>query len=267
MSDLATYVAALETSFDGVAAVCADLTPEQWALPTELPGWSVKDNVSHIAGEESLLLGDPEPDHELPDLPHLRSESARGIERLVDVRRPLPGEVVLAELRSIAERRLAMLRGWSDEQLDEKVEFAGALRPMRQALGIRVFDVFSHEQDIRRALGRPGGVPSPGAAVSLGRLLRAWSGLAEDVPEAAGRSMVVQTTGALPSVSTLRFGVEPSCSDGAAGNAGVRAVLDVDTFFRLATGRVPYDAVAPSVTLSGDVALGEALLRHAAVTP
>lgn len=267
MTDLPTIVAAFEQTWQGVVSACTNLTPEQWATPTDLPGWSVKDNVAHIAGEESLLLGEPEPEHELPPgLDHLRHELARAIEVLVDVRRPLPGDEVLREFRSVTARRLAELRTYDEAGLDEEVDFAGRLRPRRDQLGIRAFDCWTHEQDIRRALGHPGGIPSPGASIAFDRLLRSLTQLPSDVPAAAGRSMVVETTGPLPLVATVRFGDDRTYTSGEQP-ADVRVTTDAETFLRLTTGRVPYDAVASRVTLAGDVDLGVELLRHAAVTP
>jgi uncharacterized protein (TIGR03083 family) len=266
VTDLATYVTALEQTWQGVVSACTNLTPAQWDLPTELPGWSVKDNVSHIAGQERVLLGEPLPEHTLPDsLPHVRSEAGRYMEIAVDVRRPVPGDEVLAELRTVTAQRLAVLRGLDDSRLDDEVP--GFFRPMKlgHQLGIRTFDCWTHEQDIRTALGHPGGLDTVAARLSLRRLLLALTGLADDVPAAAGRVLVVETTGAVPSVSTLRLGEPASYTDGDAGGADVRLTADFATFLRLGTGRMTYE---PGVAaLEGDVALGEELARHLSVTP
>jgi uncharacterized protein (TIGR03083 family) len=266
--DLATLVAAFEQCWRGVVSACTNLTPEQWDRPTDLPGWSVKDNVSHIVGEEALLLGEPLPEHELPEgLAHIKHEFAREIEVPVDVRRSRPGDAVLAELRDVAARRLAVLRSYDESDLDREVDFAGRMRPLRNMLGIRAFDCWTHEQDIRRALGHPGGIPSPGASIALDRLLMSLPGVIEDVPALAGRTFVVETTGPIASVSTLSFGGDGSYADGDAATADARITADALTFLRIGTGRDRYDAVAAEVTLTGDEALAAEFLRHAAVTP
>jgi uncharacterized protein (TIGR03083 family) len=269
MTDLATYVTALEQTWQGMSSAVTNLEPAQWDAPTDLPGWSVKDNVAHVAGLESLLLGNPYPtDHVLPDYPYLRHDAGRFMEVPVDVRRPLPGSTVVAELRSVCAARLEALRALPASALDDEVTgFMG--RPMKLAhlLGIRAFDCWTHEQDVRRALGHPGGLSSVAAEVSRRRLLLALTGLAEDVPAASGRVVVVETTGAIPSVSTLRLGPDGSYVSGDAESPDVRACLDFETFMRLGTGRVAFDAVSDEVALSGDVALGEQLMRNLAVTP
>lgn len=267
--DIATYADALEQTWDGVLSVCADLTPAQWDLPTDLPGWSVKDNVSHTVGMELLALGEPQPAHELPEgLAHVRHDAGRFVEVTVDVRRPVPGADVLAELKDVTQRRLAELRALPPSAIEADVEaFFGSI-PMVHFLGIRTFDSWAHEQDVRRALGRPGNLSSPAAHISRGRLLRALArGLASEVPAAEGRSLRVTTTGDLPSVATLRFGDDWSVVEGGDDPFDVAVTLDFATFALLGTGRVTYDAVAGAVSLDGDKALGEQLLRNAAVTP
>jgi uncharacterized protein (TIGR03083 family) len=270
VTDLATYVTALDQTWQGMASAVTNLLPAQWDAPTDLPGWSVKDNVAHVAGLESILLGAPYPaEHVVPDYPWLRHDAGRFMEGPVDVRRPLPGPEVLAEFRTVTALRLAALRALPPSAIDD--ETTGIMgRPMKTAhlLGLRAFDCWAHEQDVRRALGHPGGLSSVAAEVSRRRLLLALTGLAEDVPAAAGRVVVIETTGAIPSVSTLRLGSDASLADGpAASEPDVRACLDFETFMLLGTGRVAYDAVSSAVSLAGDVALGEELMRHLAVTP
>lgn len=267
-TDRETLVAEFDRTWRGVVATCGDLTEEQWQTPTALPGWSVKDNVSHIVSEEALLLGDPAPAHELPpDLTHLRSDFARALEIPIDYRRSRSGGEVLAELQSVAARRLAVLRDYDENSLDDEVDFAGRLRPLRDALGIRLFDCWIHEQDIRRALQQPGNVDSAAAHLTLRRLVNALSHLSADVPEAAGRTVVIKTTGPVTTTTTLRLGPNPTCVDGADRDADVVITTSFETFIELTTGRASYDDRSSDVVLTGDDALGHELVRHFAVTP
>ena len=36
-----------------------ELDEAQWKLPTDCPGWTVQDNLAHILGIESVILGLP----------------------------------------------------------------------------------------------------------------------------------------------------------------------------------------------------------------
>lgn len=258
---LTEYVDALESTWTGLAAACEGLSEPEWQGPTDLPGWTVKDNVAHVASIEGLLLGEPYPTHELPDLPHVRNDFARFMEVPVDVRRSWSGEEVLAELRSVTDRRLAALRSLPEEAFDEEAEFLGGKQPLRRILGIRVFDCWTHEQDVRRAVRRPGGLTSPAGQISWKWMLRGLRTRAEVVPALAGRSVLVTTTGATELAATLSYGAPPDAEP------DVRVSVDFDTFARLVCGRMAYDLVASTVALSGDVALGEELLRNAAITP
>ena len=63
-------IALLDTCWTSIREVCADLTSEQWDAATDCPGWTVRDNVSHLIAIERKLLGLPEdsplghyPDH------------------------------------------------------------------------------------------------------------------------------------------------------------------------------------------------------------
>ena len=257
---LATFVTGLEQTWTGLAEAVTGLTDEQWHAPTDLPGWTVKDNVSHVVGVELLLLGEPYPDHPVPDLPHIRNDAGRWVEGPVDLRRPLPGEAVLAELRDVTERRLKALRALDESAMDE--EFPGILGRMmklRHLLGLRVFDSWAHEQDVRRALGRPGGLSSVAAEVARRRLLLAFTGL----PVEAGRSVVFELSDPA-SVATLTFGT--SYVEGDSDQADARITTDLATFARLGCGRVHWPDV-PGVSVSGDTALAENVLRTMAITP
>ena len=57
------------------------LDETQWKLPTDCPGWTVQDNLAHIIGIESVIIGLPEPKVDLPaDLPHVKNELGRSNE-------------------------------------------------------------------------------------------------------------------------------------------------------------------------------------------
>lgn len=263
MTDVATFVRAFQGTWAGLADVCEELSEEQWAAATDLPGWSVQDNVSHVVAEELFLLGDPAPEHELPsDLPHLRSEFAREIELPIDFRRSWSGRAVLTELREVTARRLEVLRAYDEAQLDEERPFAGRTMRLRDVLGIRVFDCWIHEQDVRRAVGRPGGWDGPAAELAQARLVRALRDWTDEVPAAAGRTVLLAISGPHPSSTVLPLGGEHH-----ADTPDVAIRTDAETFLRLTAGRAGYDQVADRVAIEGDEVLGAELCRHMAVTP
>ncbi|HVF06369.1 MAG TPA: maleylpyruvate isomerase family mycothiol-dependent enzyme [Frankiaceae bacterium] len=260
-TSLATFVTALEQTWTSLIGVVDDLTEDQWHAPTELPGWTVKDNVSHVLGVELFLLGEPLPEHPLPDtLTHIRNDAGRWVEIPVDVRRPVPGAAVLAELRDVVDRRLKALRALDEPALDDVVTgVLGIPMPQKHLLGLRAFDSWTHEQDVRRALRRPGGFDTEAATLARRRLLLGLAAL----PFEAGRSVVFETADQLPSVATVTFGQQ--YAEGDRADADARITLDFDTFVRLGTGRAHYPDV--TVRIAGDRAFAEDVLRGMTITP
>ncbi len=66
MSDqeVVTHMARVWSS---ITALCATFTERDWKTPTDCPGWTVQDQIAHLIGGESRLLGLPAPDHTPPD--------------------------------------------------------------------------------------------------------------------------------------------------------------------------------------------------------
>src|SRR5687768_8134753 len=95
-----------EAVFSSITSLCTGLSDEEWKRPTECPGWSVQDNLSHLVAIESTLLGRPAPDHQLvADPAHIKNPMGRMNEVPVDYRRSWPGEKVLAEWREVTAAR------------------------------------------------------------------------------------------------------------------------------------------------------------------
>jgi len=248
-----------------VADACRDLDDSQWALPTDCPGWSVQDQLSHLIGVERTLLGDPapEPVNQVP--PYVKNAIGEMNEAWIEARRQRPGSEVLAEFVDVTDRRLAALRGFPPEKFDEVGWSPIGQVPYRDFMGTRLLDSWTHEQDIRRALDRPGG--------------RNGAGETHIVTQCAGAmSFVVGKKVAPPDGTTVLFEVGgdlgrrvPVVVEG--GRASVRPELpspptvtlamDQETFWRLGFGRVsPADVLASGeASISGDAALGQQVLE------
>ena len=149
-------VDAMAEVWDSIGALAGGLDAAEWKIETECPGWSVQDNVAHIVGIESAILGRPNPDHTPPDAPHVRNDVARVNEVWVDWYRSRPGAEVLAEFRAVTDARLAQLRA-PDVDFDADAWTPIGPGTVRDMLPFRIFDSFVHEQDMRRAVARPGG--------------------------------------------------------------------------------------------------------------
>ena len=169
-SPLATLVAAWSSSADDVLALAGTLDEAEMAAATDLPGWTVQDVIAHLAALEAELAGDPVP--EVPDeqIPSdARADPFRAhTERGVAARRGRPADEVRSELSSAVERRRSVLA--ADPPTDPSAPApgpGGATWSWETLLRNRVIDLWMHEQDIRRAVGRPGGWDTMGAQVTV----------------------------------------------------------------------------------------------------
>jgi uncharacterized protein (TIGR03083 family) len=249
-------------------ALVDELGAEDWALPTDLPGWTVQDNVSHVIGSESDLLGRPLPDH-LPDwdrLPHVRDHLGRFMEVAVDVRRGSSPEQLRAELAEVVGERIRALE--QGRAAAAEAAATGYFRDVDRMLAIRPFDVWAHEQDIRRATGRPGNLDSAGARAARRQILAALPMvIGSRVRPEPGTRVVWDVKGPLSfraGVAMGRSGRAVSDDPGAPGPT-VLIRLGWEDFVVLACGRRP--PAECTVEVEGDAALAGQVLAAMPITP
>ena len=85
-------VAMFEDVWGDIVALCDGLTDEQWARPTDCPGWSVQDNVAHMIGTERMLLGEQPDAPPVDDAPHVRNDIGKANEQWIASYRALAGQ-------------------------------------------------------------------------------------------------------------------------------------------------------------------------------
>ncbi len=270
-SKLQPSIDAWTHSIEAISELVAPLAEGEWNRATECPGWSVRDVVSHIIGFECEALGDPRPIHALPrDLFHVKDEFSRYCEVQVDVRRCHTAPEMTAELEYTIIRRSRQLRNETRDPGTTVRWLPGKETTLERMLQARAFDVWVHEQDLRRALGTPGHLDSPGAAVARDFLLPELPKVvAKRAGAPAGSAVVFDVHGPLEFMRTVRVDAEGTATiDGSVSlGPAVTLALDWETFVRLACGRVRPEAVADRVKVEGDERLGEAILANIAVTP
>jgi uncharacterized protein (TIGR03083 family) len=217
-----------------------------------------------------MLLGRRAPDAG-PDAPHVKNPMGALNEAWVESFRGRPGAEVLAEFRAVTEMRLEALGAMSDEELDAETVGPVGPQPYREFLQVRLMDCWVHEQDIRRAAGRPGHVDGPAAEAAFARLTSSLPYvIAKRVGAADGTSVTVRLGG--PMARTLDVAVEGGRArlvDGRSGPATATIEMPAATYLRLATGRCRPDAVTGDAALqvTGDRSLALAVLEHLNVLP
>jgi uncharacterized protein (TIGR03083 family) len=258
----------LDSVWTSVAELGAALTVADFDRPTDCPGWTIRDQVAHMLGTESMLAGRQAPASEVQvgELAHVRNPIGVANEQWVEAYRARSGQDTLAAFIDITNDRLQTLRGMSAAEWDEEGFTPEGPGPYRAFMEIRVFDCWFHEQDIREAVGRSGGLAGPVAELAVGRIPKA-------LPYVVGKKA------AAPDGSTVVFevdeteyavGVEGRAAllDAAPNDPTTRLRMDRRTFTRLAGGRwAGADVLARgAVTIGGDRALGEAVVHSLGYT-
>ncbi|MDI5964270.1 maleylpyruvate isomerase family mycothiol-dependent enzyme [Streptomyces sp. SL13] len=268
-SQLQPYVEAWTHSVESILELVSPLPESDWSRATELPGWSVRDIISHIIGFETEAYGDPRPIHSLPrDLYHVKDDFSRYAEVHVDVRRCHTSPEQVAELDYTIIRRARQMRNESRPPETKVRWLMGEQASLETVMLTRAFEVWVHEQDLRRALGRPGNLGSPGALIARDVILPRLPQVAIDLGLRPYTAVVFDVHGELEFMRTVRVSGEGEVSiDGSVSlGPAVTLTLDWETFLRLTTGRVR-GRVPDRVKIEGDEELADRLLTSLSVTP
>ena len=265
-----TTVDLLDQTWRAIGAVCDGIDEIAFLSATDCPGWTVKDQLSHILGTERMLRGDELPDIEA-DAEYVRNDLGRLNERWVVARRDRPGTSVLAEFREVTAARTEDLRKLDPATLDELVPTPFGEMTHDAWLNVRLFDCFSHEQDIRRALGRPGNLDGE---VARRALLRGVSGLPRAVGKAArqlpdGTSVQVAVDGAGGSPWTVATAGGRGAFAAGDGAPAAALGMDLETFLLLVWGRAAPEILVDRgrLLLRGDLELGRHVAAGLSLTP
>jgi len=254
MTDLRTYVDAWHESAQAVLG----LEPDDWDAPTDLPGWTARDVLAHLVHLERVLVEGETQRIGGAQVPSDYTNAG------VDALRGVPVEQLRADLRDLVARRAETLAELPDPQARAEPTPAGVEWTWDVALRNRAIDLWTHEQDIRRATGLPGGLDSLGAHVttaSFGAALPFVLGRRAGAP--AGSVVRWHVTGPVALDSTIGIG-----EDGRArptdATADVTLTMDTEAFTVLAGGRRGPEDV--EVAIDGDTELGRRVLAAMAIT-
>ncbi|MGO8873715.1 MAG: maleylpyruvate isomerase family mycothiol-dependent enzyme [Acidimicrobiales bacterium] len=258
-------VGQLAQVWSSVAEACQRVRIEQWDRPTDCPGWTVKDQLAHLIGIERMLLGDASPPELAEAPPHVKNPFGALNESWVEARRPVPGPEVLSEFVETTGRRLEALRALPPAEFDRVGWSPVGEVPYREFMVTRILDSWAHEQDIRRALGRPGGRNGVGEAAVLSRCEQTMPYVVgKRAASSNGTSVLFAVTGVmgrhvLVVVEDGRGVLAPAPPE---VPPRVALHMDQETFWRLAFGRVEPSAVVATgqVRVVGDVGTGHKVL-------
>ena len=252
----------------------AGLKKDDWTTQTALPGWTVRDVVAHVAGTEHMLSGEPVPDVELPASAreYVHNPIGELNEKFVQETRSMAVEDVLEDFREAVAERTEQLAEMSAAELEAETDSPVGRVPYRQFMGVRVFDCWVHEDDIRQAVGMQHHLGTAAGQFAFGEIVRALPrivGKKAGAPE--GARVRFRVTG--DADTDLSLNTDVVVVNGRATLADVdhsvqptvEFVFDTPTFVRAATGRITAEP-GNGVEVSGDEELGRAILGSMAFT-
>jgi uncharacterized protein (TIGR03083 family) len=222
-------------AFNGM--LCA-LTSAQWKL-TVLRGLDAQGLVGHLTGVEEDVHRSLAGDQRVADASHVDST-----QDAADRQAGHAPEQTRLEWRRAAGVTLGMVEAIGD--LGAEVAMHGMRLPIGALLVVRAFELWTHENDIRRAAGLPPSVPDDST-------LRLMTSLAVQLlPHAAARTGLDEPTSVHLVLTGPGGGTWDVDLGGAPGAVAVGIVVDAVEFCRLAADRVTPDALGTHVT--GDAA-------------
>jgi uncharacterized protein (TIGR03083 family) len=265
---LAGYVDIWWRAVDDFTTLLEEVPAEEWSTPTDLAGWDVRAVASHTAHLESILAGAPEETAEVGEPDHVTGLMGLYTEIGVVNRRDSSPDQIINEIRSVTTARHTALLADppTDGAAKPEVIFGGVPWDWETLLRNRPLDVWMHEQDIRRAVGRPGNLDSPAARHTTDYLIESFGYvLAKKAGAPSGTTAVLVVDGSAPAAFTVNDIGRGEPLAELPDDPDVTLRMDRASFIVLAGGRRPAEPGA--VTIEGDEALGRRIVASMATTP
>jgi uncharacterized protein (TIGR03083 family) len=263
MHPLEPYVQAWHGSARDVIDLLPNLSDDDWSKPTDLPGWSVHDVAAHLAHLEAVLAGH--------DTAHAASRgngqtpSQDYTQAGVDARADRSPQELIDELREAVEARVERLQDLPDPTSKPDTTPGGVDWTWELLLRNRTIDLWCHEQDIRRAVDRPGSLGTAGAQVTANSFAAGMPFvLGKRVAPPVGTSVVWHITGGVPLEIGAIIGDDGRAAAEVADEPTAALTMTSEAFTVLGAGRRTPDRV--DVDVHGDEKLGHAVLDAMGLT-
>lgn len=264
-------LAKLRDVWTSLTDLAAELDDADWDRPTACPGWSVRDQLAHLLAFEWQLAGRPSTLEELAEVPpYVHNDIGKANERAVRRWRTVPIDRLVAAWREVVGERLAQIAAYSEADLAADSWTPLGPGTVSDLLQVRILDHWIHEQDIRRAVGRPGHESGRVVEHTVDRLLAGIPmvvGKRAAAPE--GASVVIELTGPVQRelAVTVRDGRAKPSERPVDPTAAI--YLDSTTYAELAAGRTDPEAAITEgrVTWMGDDALARKIVTSLNIMP
>lgn len=264
MNPLEAYVQAWRDSATSINTLLPTLDESDWSMSTDCPGWTVKDVAAHLAHlENELATGEVGTDG-----PSLTVMSSDYTEAGVQARSSHTTAELCAEFADAVSARELLLQTLPDDPQSLAPTTPGGITwSWDTLLRNRAIDLWVHEQDIRRAVGKPGGLDSVGAHVTTTTFKMAMPFvIGKKVRPAAGSTVGWHVTGEIPFDLVVAVGEDGRAKAVETIDGEPQALLTMssESFTVLGAGR--RTAAQLDVRIDGDRELATAVLSSMAVT-
>lgn len=266
--EIAASIAAWQDTAADVIVLLKELTPGEWELPTDLPGWNVRSVAAHLAHLESELAGFPQEPVEVPAADHINGIIGQFTEAGPIARGSWSTDAIIDELdRAVAVRGTDLAAAPKDPDAIADGFPALVGWTWRTTLSNRAVDLWVHEQDIRRAVGRTGSLDTIGAQHAARVFAASFPFvLGKRAAAGPGATAVLHVTGEVPLTVAACVGADGrATSIDPPADPDVTITVGFEDWAVLAAGRRRRSAV--TARIEGDLALGEQILDALAVTP
>jgi uncharacterized protein (TIGR03083 family) len=252
-------VEALDRQVTAFDSLLDSLERDEWSRPV-LRDLDIQGLVGHLIGVETefqrslerAVRGGAAGEHGPGARDHVAST-----QRFAVAQSGRAVEQTHADWHEQARRSLDRLSSPEAPSLDAEVVLHSTTLPLRGLLVVRAFELWTHDEDIRRATGRPLAPPGPSSLTLMTelaiRLLPAVVGGTEVTGDGAMARIVL--TGSGGGCWTMALGAPE------VGPARVRIVADAVDFCRLVADRISPSSLPATIT--GDQLLGVSILRGA----
>jgi len=144
-------IADLRAETAELTALVRPLDETAWLTPTPAEGWSVRDQIAHLAWfDDAAVRAVTDPDGFRAELPAFAARSDTAVDDLVAASRTLPGGEVLDWFLRSRERALEV---FATLQPRRRVPWYGPDMSAASFVTARLMETWAHGQDVADALG------------------------------------------------------------------------------------------------------------------
>lgn len=252
-------------------ALLQGLDADDWQRPTVCPGWPVHDIVAHVVHDNIRRLSRTRDQYAAPGPSQgwiMPGSLHRSNQEFVDVARPWSPAVLIDLLGHLGPEQDRLWASMNLDQLGEAVSWAAPGRPAPAWLDIarEYTEYWVHQQQIRDAVGRPGADSEQLMAPVIDTFQRAVPHTLRDLSPADGTCVQIQVTGTGGGNWTAqRRNTIWTVDRGPATQPAALVQLPSDDFWRVATRVITVETAREQALISGDQALGAAVLNLVAI--